>query len=234
MNKALEDKIIDNIRKNRISTTEVADALNKTGFLPDILPLNRKHHRVGKIFLVWGYNGSNNELHEQLESAPKDSIVLVKGYMNDEKAFFGELVSKYLILYREVAGIVADGYLRDTARLIKENYPIWLKGVTPIGTRHFRNEKPIRDDLLSLWKSLYEDGIAVCDDGGVIIIKKENITEEFLQKLEFVELQEDIWHYCLDTLKWSTYKIVCMKEYLKNMDVLPPDFREKFKALTKE
>jgi peptide-methionine (S)-S-oxide reductase len=37
----------------------------------------------------------------------------------------------------------------------------------------------------------------------------KQINEELLSKLEFIELQEDIWYYCIDTLKWSTYKTIC-------------------------
>ena len=34
------DKVIDYLVRNRVSTTEVADALGKTGVVPDLMPIN--------------------------------------------------------------------------------------------------------------------------------------------------------------------------------------------------
>ena len=64
------------------------------------------------------------------------------------------------------------------------------------------------------------DGIAVCDDGGVTIIPPSNINNDMLIKLKRIEMQEDIWSFCLDTLKWDTKKIICDKEYLKDKKLL--------------
>lgn len=53
--------------------------------------------------------------------------------MNCDKAIFGDLVSKYILLYKRAKAIVINGILRDIPDLIKENYPIWLNGKSPIG-----------------------------------------------------------------------------------------------------
>ena len=62
---------------------------------------------------------------------------------------------------------------------------------------------------------MYDGAIAVCDDCGVVIIPKEQHTEEFLQKLHHIEDQEDIWFDRLDHYKENTFEIVCLKNYLK-------------------
>ena len=41
-----------------------------------------------------------------------------------------------------------------------------------------------------------------------------------LARLNHIEMQEDIWFFCLDTLKWDTKKIVCEKAYLKETNLL--------------
>ena len=41
----------------------------------------------------------------------------------------------------------------------------------------------------------------VCDDSDVVKIPKDIINEKLLTKLQFIEFQEDIWSYCIDTLK---------------------------------
>ena len=69
----------------------------------------------------------------------------------------------------------------------------------------------------ALWQKLkdkYDGSIMVCDDTGVVMIPKDKIDKKLLTELEFIEFQEDVWFYCVDTLKMSTYDTVCMKKYL--------------------
>lgn len=226
---AIREKIIDNIKRNRISTTEIADCLGKTGALLGVKPVNGGHHRVGKIFLAYGYNERNWGIHEQIQNAGEDDVVLVEMHNCNDRAAFGEIVTKFLILYKGVSAIVINGTMRDVHRLIKENFPIWCKGTTPIGCYNKKNEKELDKAILDNWKDRYENAIAICDDGGVVVISRENFTEEFLQKLHFIELQEDIWHYCINTKKWTTYETVCLKKYM-DLNLLPPELKEKFET----
>lgn len=39
MPESICDKVIDYLVRNRVSTTEVADALGKTGVVPDLMPI---------------------------------------------------------------------------------------------------------------------------------------------------------------------------------------------------
>ncbi|NWP75080.1 RraA family protein, partial [Escherichia coli] len=59
----------------------------------------------------------------------------------------------------------------------------------------------------------YHDSIAVCDDSGVVIIPKAHHNQAFLDKLDWIEEQEDIWFDCIDRRKWSTFETVCLKRY---------------------
>ena len=63
---------------------------------------------------------------------------------------------------------------------------------------------------------MYDGAIAVCDDCGVVIIPKDKINEELLDKLHHIEDQEDIWFDRLDHYKESTFEIVCKKTYLQD------------------
>lgn len=210
---SIKEQIIDYIRKNKVSTTEVADALGKTGRYKKILPINTGHFKVGEIFWAYAYEESNWELHEQLENVEENKVILVETFNCKERAIFGELVSKYLLLYRQSIAIVTDGYLRDAHNLIKENFPIWCNGVTPIGCKNQKIDEPFDQRIIKERKEKYDGAIAVCDDSGVVIIPKEKMTQEFLDKLHFIEEQEDIWFDCIDRRKWSTYKTVCLKAY---------------------
>jgi regulator of RNase E activity RraA len=212
----ISDQIIQKIKINRISTTEIADCMDKTGSLPDIQPVNSKKHVVGKIFWAYALNESNWELHEQIIDVQKDDIVLVEPFNCNDRAIFGDLVSKFLILYKQCSGIVVNGKLRDVHALIKENWPIWYKGPNPIGCTNLKNNNPLAPEVILKNKDVYNGSIAVCDDTGVVVIPKAFHNKDFLLKLDWIEEQEDIWFECIDKLKWSTYETVCLKKYLKN------------------
>jgi regulator of RNase E activity RraA len=215
----ITDKIINKIRQNRISTTEVADCMNKTGLLGEKLyALNSRHFKVGPVKWTYAINESNWEHHRQIADIDPGYVIITEPFNCGERAIFGDLVTKYLMLYRQSEALVVLGKLRDIPHLIKENYAIWLEGVSPIGCFNVKNENDLSDEIIKERREKYDNTIAVCDDSGVIIIPKELHTEEFLKKLDWIEEQEDIWFDCIDRRKWSTYDTVCLKKYLQEPD----------------
>jgi len=208
-------QIISKIKRNRISSTEVADCLGKSGAVPGVFPLNVGHFRVGCIRWTYALNESNWEFHKQITDVNEGDILLVEPFGCNQRAIFGSLVSKYLILYRQVAGIVVQGYLRDIPHLRKENWPIWCTGGTPIGCFNRENEVDLDPAIAAERRERYDGAIAVCDDSGVIVIPKDQANRELLEKLDWIEEQEDIWFDCIDRRKWNTYDTVCLKKYLE-------------------
>lgn len=204
---------INLIEANKISTTEVADVLGKTGQIPDVRALNKGKFCAGEVVCLYAINNSNYELHRQLADADLNGKILFVYNVNCDRAVFGDLVSKYILLYKRAKAIVINGKLRDAHTLIKEGYPIWCTEVTPIGCVNYQNGEDLTSEQIAELKAKYEGSIMVCDDSGVVMIPKEKIDQQLLSKLEFIEFQEDIWFYCLDTLKMSTYDIVCQKKY---------------------
>jgi len=228
---SIKERIIDFIKKNRVSTTEVADALGKVGALPQVLPVNADVHEVGEIFCVFTANESNYQVHEEMRAVPENSIAIVFTEHCQGRAILGELVTKYALLYRGAKALVVDGLVRDIAGIRRSKFKVWCKGTTPIGCFNKRAEQfePIKRAAI---EQRYQGAIAVCDDGGVVCIENHQMTEELLLSLERIELQEDIWFFCLDTLKWDTKKIVCDKAYLTAPELFSAVHIEQMKALT--
>lgn len=214
----MKERIINYIKKNRVSTTEVADALYKTGALEGPTAINRGKFCVGPVHWIYTYGASNYSVHEQITSVKEGEVVIVEPFGCDNKAIFGELVSKFLILYKQAAAIVVIGKLRDIPHLMKENWPIWCTGFTPIGCVNTKPDFNLDPVLVKSKREYYSDAIAVCDDSGVVIINKNSINEEFYKRLEFIEEQEDIWFDCVDRKKWTTFDTVCLKKYLSGLE----------------
>lgn len=211
---SLQHHLIAKLKRNRISTTEVADCLGKSGSIERVSPLNRGHYCVGPVFWTYAWNESNWGFHEQIREVPEGAVVLVEPFSCGSRAIFGSLVSKYLILYRQIAGIVVQGYLRDIPHLIKENWPIWLEGCTPIGCYNRPNDIGLDPAIIESRQVFFRGSIAVCDDSGVVIIPRDQCTEAFIDQLDAIEEQEDIWFDCIDRKKWNTFDTVCLKKYL--------------------
>ena len=201
---------------NKISSTEVGDVLGKTGQVEGVKALNRGAYKVGEVFCVYAINNSNYEVHRQLAEADLEDKILYVHNVNCDRAIFGDFVSKYVLLYKRAKAIVVNGKLRDAHTLIKENYPIWLEDVSPIGCINSQNGEDLSPEDASALQEKYTGSIMVCDDSGVVMIPKDMINEDMIKKLHFIEYQEDIWFYCMDTLKMSTYDIVCKKKYLED------------------
>jgi len=211
----LAEQIVDKLQRNRISSTEVADCLDKSGAIPRVRALNRGHHRVGPVFWTYAYNESNWEFHEQIRNVPKGSVVVTETFDCGERAVYGNLLSKFLILYRQASALVTCGLLRDVPHLLKENWPVWMEGQTPMGCFNRRNTTPLDAAILAERSSFYAGALAVCDDTGVVVIPGASVNEEFLKKLDWIEEQEDTWFDCIDRKKWDTFETVCLKRYEK-------------------
>lgn len=225
------EEAIKLIESNKISTTEVGDVLGKTGQIEGVRPLIQGLFKVGEVKCIYAINNSNYEVHKQLaESDDIEGKILFVYNVNCNRSVFGDLVSKYIMLYKRAKAIVINGKLRDAHSLIKEKYPIWLEDVSPIGCVNKVNGPAIDEVLYKELKEKYDGSIMVCDDSGVVMIPKDKINAELIKKLNFIELQEDIWFYCVDTLKMSTFDTVCKKKYLEE-NILPAAMYEKLKEL---
>jgi len=211
--------IVQTIRRNLISTSQVSDCLGKTGEIKQVFSLNPGNFRAGPVRVVYAYNCSNWELHEQLEEVQAGEIVIVEAIECKDYAVFGALVSKFTLLYRGVSAMVVNGLVRDINDLRKENYPIWCRGVTPVGCFNKKNDSTPDSDVIEKLEARYEGTIAVCDDSGVVVIPKIKITEDFLEQLHLMELQEDAWFHSIDTDGFTTYETVCLRQYLAHGSV---------------
>lgn len=212
----IKERIIDYIAKNRVSTTEVADCLGKSGVIENVNALNPRHFVVGEIEYVFAIEESNWTVHEDLaKNLPENKVVVIDAIDVNGRAIIGDLVSKYILLYLGNKAIVCTGKMRDAHILVKENYPIWCTGVSPVGSFNRPVNREKFADVIEKQRAFYQGAIAVCDDSGVVVIPKTQITEAFYDKLVAIEEQEDIWYDCIDRRKWTTYKTICLKDYLR-------------------
>ena len=186
----MKDRIIDFIKRNRVTTTEVADCLGKTGALDGVLPVNRGHFCVGTVRWTYASNESNWQVHKDLVNVQKEEIIFIDSFACNGRAIIGELVSKYVLLYCQATAIISNAPVRDAGALIRENYPIWSRGVSPMGCFNIRTDKSVEKEADRSAREYFDGAIAVCDDCGVVIIPRQMHTEGFMDKLRAIEEQD--------------------------------------------
>lgn len=213
----IKDKIIHKLEEIELSTEELGDALGKTGVIKNVYPINSGKYVVGEIQYFYAHSNSNWPVHDQLRSLKQNKICFIDSlFVNEEDyAIFGELVSTFIIEKKEAKAIVVNGRLRDLSGLKKRNYPVWCKGITPIGCFNFNVPENAEIKRLAKQRYDYFDGaIMVCDDSGVVVLPKEEINDAFLEKISNMRKQEEIWFDCVEKKDWDTFDTVCLKKYL--------------------
>ena len=211
----VKKKIIQYLEKNKVSTEEIADILGKTGVIRGVYPIKDDQYIVGEIQYVYAYNNSNWPVHEQLRDLQPGRVAFVDTlFVDDEHAVFGELVSSFIMESKKARAIIVNGSMRDLDGLKKRDYPVWCKGITPIGCF---NVQPNRNAEINrqakAGKEYYDGAIAVCDSSGVVVIPKSDINEEFITRMNNMVEQERIWFDCVENKGWDTYDTVCLKKY---------------------
>lgn len=216
LNNKLYEKIISFIADNKMDTAQITDCMGKVNGFAFCKPIKTPMFAVGKVEYIYGHSDTNWPIHEQVRNINEQCILFVDSINTTERAVFGELVSSYVFNQKKCIAIVTNGYMRDLDALLEKEFKIWCKGITPLGFYNVkRDETPEIIKIAEQHRAFLQDAIAVCDSSGVAIIPKEQITEEFYQKLCFMKKQEAKWHECVDEFGWDTFNTVCLKLYNK-------------------
>lgn len=212
----VKEIIIAYLEKYQVSTEVISDVLGKTGLVKDVFPLISDRYLVGEIQYFYTHTNSNWPLHEQICNIDKGKICFVDClFVDDYHAAFGELVSTYIYHKAGAKGIIVRGKMRDLDGIRERGIPVWCKGITPIGCFNFQvTENAEIKRQAKRGRDYYDGAIAVCDNSGVVIIPKDELTEEFIGKMEFLENQEKTWFDCVLNKGWNTYDTVCLKKYI--------------------
>lgn len=206
----MKEQIIKYIESNKISTTQVAQALGEKGTIEGVKLISKPgKHVVGELYYVTACGETDYHMHQQIKDAKENSIVLIEHWLPNEKSITGDLVHEYLLNYKKTKGIVVKGNVKDVQEIIKKNHFVWAKGTNPTGLKH--NYIPITRNLeMAIYKNKEEihGGILVADDNGAVIINLKNCNDKILSELERINNQEKKWHNCL-TNGMNTFEIIC-------------------------
>lgn len=116
--------------------------------------------------------GDNLFIHQALDMALPGDVLVIDGGNGNNRSLMGEIMVRFA-QKKGLAGIVADGCLRDSDALCKMKMPIYCSGITPQGP--FKNGPgEINAPIACGGQVVFPGDIIVGDRDGVVVIHKED------------------------------------------------------------
>jgi len=162
----------------KIPSSILADCLNRYyGMNGHIKPIFEKIRLCGPALTIQSMAGNNLMSHLALTFAePGDVLVIdAKGYIGG--AVWGGVQAAYAIR-RGVAGLVVDGAIRDVEDMRQMGFPVFCRGVTPVGP-HKGWADSVNVPIQCGGIPVKAGDIVAGDDDGVAIVPREYLEEVY-------------------------------------------------------
>lgn len=135
---------------------------------------------LGPACTVKVFPGDNLMVHKSLDIAAPNDVVVVDAGGSAMNAVLGDLVSTKA-RHRKIAGFVVDGYVRDIPGILALDFPVYARGVTPIGPLH-RGPGEVNFPVQCGGIVVHPGDIIVGDENGVVVIP-QNAAPSLLERL---------------------------------------------------
>ena len=121
---------------------------------------------VGRALTVKTRSGDNLMIHKALNMAQPGDVIMVSNDGGTEyRALMGEIMLGYAI-YKQIAGLVIDGPIRDSDAVANMSLPIYANGTNPAG--------PYKDGTGEINTPIACGGISV-NPGDIIVMDRDGV-----------------------------------------------------------
>jgi RraA family protein len=136
---------------------------------------------LGPACTVRVFPGDNLMVHKALDIAAPGDIIVVDAGGSSMNAVLGDLISTKA-RHRKIAGFVVDGLVRDINGILPLRFPVYARGITPIGPLH-RGPGEINFPIQCGGIVVHPGDIIVGDMNGVVVIPRDT-AGTLLQRLK--------------------------------------------------
>jgi 4-hydroxy-4-methyl-2-oxoglutarate aldolase len=191
-------EIID--RYQRVETNAISDAMEptKTAMDGQIKSIIGPVKMVGPALTVRSFPGDESTLGRAIDLAKKGEVIVVDAQGIEQAAFMGGI--GYGFCWRKgVAGVVIDGFTRDTEELRDYGFPVFARGTIPasaVSATMGQINVPIQCGGIVV----NPGDIIVGDTDGVVVVPRHE-AENVLAVAEKISLMDD------QTIEWIKAKI---------------------------
>ncbi len=95
-----------------------------------IKPIDKSFRVCGPAYTVRCYPGATFAMEQAITKAPRDYVIVCDGQGSDAGVMMGELMS-IVARKRGVAGAIIDGAVRDVDDIVKLDFPVFTRYITP-------------------------------------------------------------------------------------------------------
>jgi regulator of RNase E activity RraA len=136
---------------------------------------------VGPACTVKVFPGDNLMVHKSLDVARPGDVVVIDAGSSPMNAVLGDLISTKA-RHRGIAGFIVDGLIRDLpAILALGDFPVFARGVTPIGPLH-RGPGEINHPICCGGIVVNPGDIVMGDLNGIVVVPRQ-IADDLLASL---------------------------------------------------
>jgi 4-hydroxy-4-methyl-2-oxoglutarate aldolase len=143
------------------------------------------------IFTVQVPSGDNKSLFEAIDSASPGEVIVVNGNGYLGRSLWGAIMS-YAAMKRGVVGLVVDGLVRDREDIERLRFPVFARGVTPIGPRP-RRKGAIGIPIMCGGLRVSPGDALFADADGVIVIENARKVEIVQRALERAKIEDSMF-----------------------------------------
>jgi len=178
----------------RVSTPNIADAMQKRGPMKGIVPRIRHGTRmVGRALTVKTADGDWAKPVEAIDRAKAGDVIVVDAG-GGSTAVWGELAS-HSCQVKGVAGVVIDGAARDIDSILEINFPCFSRHVVPHAGEP-KGHGEIGSEIECGGQRVRTGDWVIGDESGVVVVPQEEAVEMANRALDVLErenrLREEI------------------------------------------
>jgi len=170
-----------------VSTPNISDAMHKQGVMQDIKPIKLGFHMVGKALTVKTIDGDWAKPIEAIDKAEKGTVIVVDAD-GGKTALWGELAT-WSAKLKKLGGVVIDGSVRDLDDLIKINFPVFSKHISP-NAGEPKGFGEIGAEISCGNQKVRTGDWVIGDDSGVVVVPKD-IAQEIANRALDVKEHEN-------------------------------------------
>ncbi len=173
-----------------IGVASIYEAAGKIGALPSaIKPLTPSFRLFGPAFPVQSPPADNLWLHRAIYEAKPGEILIVHTGDYYEAGYWGEVMTT-AALSQKLGGLVIDGGIRDSQRLVEVGFPVFSRTICIRGTaKDLKGEGTLGAPVRFGDVVVHRGDLVVGDADGVVIIPA-GVAQEYMSKARAREEME--------------------------------------------
>jgi len=180
-----------------------------------IKPLDPGMRVCGPAVTVFSEPGDNIIIHQAIYTAKPGDVLLVSAGGAVEAGPWGEIMA-VAAQSRGIAGLVIDGYVRDSDAIIGLGFPVFSRGLCIKGTT--KSHLGLINHPLTISGEIINPGdIVLGDRDGVVVVAREELEQVIEQSRLRVEKEEEVMRELRDGK--STLELYALDKKLEELGI---------------